>query len=289
MAWTKKIIEAHITLTADSFGGKGVQKIIRGLPVAVQVKKTGGAEKPSCLLSVSGMTYSDMEQLTTLAFRPLQTRKNLLAVFAGDQESGLSRIFAGEIVTASADFNAAPDPVFDIEALTAYYPALMATGPLAIKGDAPAADIIKQQAALVGYQFENQGVTTRLRNCILNGDPITKAKAAAKQAGATLLLEDAKMTLLPAGKAKKGKAVKVSATSGLIGYPTFTADGIEFEALFDPAFELDGLVQVQSIVPKASGVWRITALNHHLSANMPDGGPWKTKISAVYVDAEVKA
>jgi hypothetical protein len=69
----------------------------------------------------------------------------------------------------------------------------------------------------------------------------------------------------------------------MIGYPTFSSDGIEVDALYNPAFKIGGLIEVKSIVPKASGLWRIVKLEHSLCANDPDGEDWKTGIEAVYV------
>ena len=282
-SFTLKQIEIRITMAAGSFGGGGTEKVINGLPCEVKVKKTGGDEKPSCNVSIGGMAYNDMEQLTTLAFRPLQTRKNLIAIYAGDTENGLSQVFTGEITSAAADFNVAPDVRFEIEAITGYYPSLKPAGPQTIAGDASVADIVEQQATEMGYAFENGGVTTRLHNTILNGTPMQKAKAAARQAGATLLVDDNTLVLLPPGKERKGTTVLLSDNSGMIGYPTLSSDGISVDALYNPAFKIGGLIEVKSIVPKASGTWRITKLEHTLCANDPDGEDWKSSIDAVYV------
>ena len=282
-SFTLKQIEIRIVLAAGSFGGKGTEKVINGLPVSVSVSKTGGDEKPSCNVSIGGMSYDDMEQLTTLAFRPLQTRKNLITVLAGDIENGLSQIFSGEITTAAADFGNAPDVLFHIEAMSGYYPSLVAAGPQAVTGNAPVADIISQQAKAMGYEFRNEGVSVQLSNCILNGSPMQKARAAARQAGATLLIDDNTLVLLPPGKERKGTTILLSEQSGMMGYPSFTSDGISVDCIFNPAFQLGGLVEVQTIVPKASGLWRIVKLEHKLSANDPNGTDWTTSIEAVYV------
>ena len=281
-SFTIKQIEVRITLAAGSFGGKGSEKVINGLPVSVDVSKTGGDEKPTCKVSIGGMTYSDMEQLTTLAFRPLQSRKNLIAIFAGEA-GALSQVFAGEITKASADFNNAPDVKFDIEAMSGFYPSLVPAGPQSIAGNAPVADIISQQAKLMGYEFRNEGVSTNLSNTILNGTPMEKARAAAKQAGANLLIDDNTIILLPPGKERKGTTVLLADNSGMMGYPSFSSDGISVEAIYNPAFQLNGLIEVKSIVPKASGLWRITKLEHKLSANDPGADDWTSSIEAVYV------
>lgn len=282
MGFSIKQIEVRITLAKGSFGGKGTEKVINGLPVRVRISKPGGKDKSKARIAIGGMNYADMEQLTTLAFRPLQTDKNLIAVYAGDADTGLSQIFAGEITTASADFNRTPDVIFNIEAMAGYYPALIAAGPQSVSGSMSAADFIAQQAQAAGYAFDNQGVTAQVQNCIFNGSPVQKAQACAAQVGATLLIDDNTFILLPPGKARKGNAVMLTPQTGMLGYPTFSSDGIEITAVFDPAFKLGGLVQVESIVPKASGVWKVTKLEHSLSANEPGDGRWESRITAAY-------
>ena len=282
MGFSVKQIEVRITLGKGTFGGKGSEKVINGLPVRVRISKPGGKDKNKAKIGIGGMAYADMEQLTTLAFRPLQTDKNLIAVYAGDAESGLSQVFSGEITTASADFNRAPDPVFNIEAMAGYYPALIAAGPQSVAGTMSAADFIAMQAQAAGYSFDNQGVTSQIKDCIFNGSPVQKAQSCAAQVGATLLIDDNAFILLPPGQARKGDAVVLTPQTGMIGYPTFSSDGIEVTAVFDPAFQLGGLIQVESVVPKASGVWRITKLEHSLSANEPGDGRWESRIFAAY-------
>ena len=280
-SFTRKIIEVRITLAAGSFGGQGERKILRGLPVEADVDKPGLPDKNKAQVKIYGMKYEDMEQLTTLAFRPLEARRNLISIMAGDEEHGLSEVFAGEIASAFADFNSAPDPAFQIEALSGYYPSLTPEGPQAVTGNAPVAEIIADLAGSMGYAFRNEGVTARLNNAVLNGSPLEKARAAAAQVGAELLVDDGVLTLLPAGSARSGEAVPLSPSTGLFGYPAFTNDGLSLRALYNPSFRQGGLIRVESVVPRASGVWKITRLSHRLAAFSPGGGPWESRIEAI--------
>lgn len=281
-SFTQKEIEVRITLNAGSFGGKGVEKIIRGLPVEVRVSKPGGFEGGKASVQIAGLSLDEMSQLTTLAFRPLESRHNKIAILAGDFERGLSCIFQGEIYIAFADFNRSPDPVFKIECICGYYGNLKADGPVTIKGDAPVADLIAQQAKAIGYQFENQGVTTRLKDAVFNGSPVQKIRSMAKQAGVNVFLDNEKVCLIPKTTPRKGTPILVTPETGLIGYPSFSNFGIELRTLFNPDYQMFGRIEVQSIVPKASGTWQIISYDHNLTAYLPSSGPWETKITAVY-------
>ncbi len=39
---------------------------------------------------------------------------------------------------------------------------------------------------------------------------------------------------------------------------------------------------MESIVPRASGTWRIIKLTHELSAFDPSGGPWESQMTTYY-------
>lgn len=283
-SFSKKVIETHLTLASGSFGSQGNTKIIRGLATDVSIERPGLPDKDKARVKIYNLPLQEMEQLTTLAFKPLQVRKNIIRIFAGN-ENDLSEVFNGDITSAFGNFNNAPDPVFEIEALCGYYASIQPSSPTAISGSTPVADIISKVAQQIGYSFINQGVTSSLRNAVLNGSPMEQAINAAKQVGAQLLVNDSTMTLLTANEALSGNAVLLTKNTGMIGYPTFNNEGIVVKSIYNNAFKFNGLVKVESIVPKATGVWRITKLTHNLSAFNSQGGQWVSEIEATYTGA----
>lgn len=281
-SFTLKAIETHITLAKGSFGGAGNTKIIKGLATRVSVEKPGFPDKPKCTVEIVNLPLNDMEQLTTLAFKPLQYQRNSISVYAGEQGQQLSLVFRGEITSAFGDFNAAPDPVFKIEAMTGFFGALTPKAPTATPGSVAVADIVAQNAKDMGYTFRNEGFTGQIKNAVLNGSPMEQAQQAAKQAGAELIVDDGALVLLKPGMARSGNAVLLNKDSGLIGYPTFNNNGISLKCLYNPAIVYGGIVRVQSIVPKASGDWRVTKVTHKLAAYDTGGGDWFTEIEGSY-------
>lgn len=105
---------------------------------------------------------------------------------------------------------------------------------------------------------------------------------AAKQVGAQLLVNDTTMTLLNKDEALSGNAILLTKDTGMIGYPTFNNEGIVVTSLYNPAFKFNSLIKVESIVPKATGVWRITKLTHNLSVFNPASSQWISEIEATY-------
>lgn len=278
-----KTIRTTITLGAGSFAGGGNTKIIEGLATDVSVTKPGLPEKNSASVDIANIRLNDMEQMTFLAFQPLQSNKNLLKIEAGELGNTLSVVFTGEITSAYADFTAAPSPRFKIEAISGGYAAKMGTAPVSVNGSAAAADLISQFAGQIGYSFRNEGVTASVRNAVYNGSPIEKARAVAEEVGAELLIDDNTLVLLPYDAARSGRAVLITPETGLIGYPSFNSDGISFNCFYNPDLRQGGAVQVESIVPKASGVWKITRLAHRLGAYGASDA-WQSAVDAVYLE-----
>ena len=289
-SYTQKKIEVRVTLSAGEFSG-GNTKIITEVPIHTHIEKLGPPDFCKATVECRGLLYSDMEKMSTLAFKPLHSANNLIAIYAGDDTDGLSLAFSGSITNAVANFNASPDVSFKFEAQAGYYGAITAQSPTAISGNQKASTFIEMQAKALGLEFQNDGVTTQLSNAIFNGSPIAQARAAAKQIGAELFIDDDVMVLSPKGgagtaaKGGRGNTVELSKDTGMLGYPEVSNDGLVIKALYNPKFCLGGLVKVTSIVPKASGTWRIVKLAHDLTAFDPAGGPWESQMTVYYMDS----
>lgn len=282
----KKIIEVRIALGDGTFRGEACgknTKIIRDLVCSVEIRKPGLPAKNNASVRIYGMRAEDMETLTMLDFQPLDVRRNSIAVYAGD-ERGLSLAFAGDIGGASADYNAAPDVAFSLRAVTDYCAANTPAGPFSCEGEVAAAEIFQSLARQMGKSFANRGVSAAVRDVVLDGSPWEKAVNLARQLRVELTLDDEEMIVAPAGAARDETVPLWSAATGLKGYPSFSQKGITATALYDPAIRLGGLIRLQSVVPRASGLWRVYSLSHKLET-LRTGGAWETSIEATYADA----
>jgi hypothetical protein len=56
--------------------------------------------------------------------------------------------------------------------------------------------------------------------------------------------------------------------------------------IFDPNVKIGGLVKIESIVPRASGIWKVTKITTKLEAYVPNGGSWNSSVSATWVQEE---
>ncbi|MBQ5929773.1 MAG: hypothetical protein IIX02_03175 [Clostridia bacterium] len=275
-----KTLKTTIILGEGEFSGGGNTKIIEGLATTVQVTKAGLPEKNSAEVRIQGLKLSDMEQLTFLSFLPGEYRKNHILIEAGDKGEELSVVFKGDITAASADFSTAPDVTMKFNALTAGWSVLIADSPTSVQGEATAESLISQFATQAGFNFINNGVTESVKNATFNGSPVQKAQQVADEVGCELLMDDETWTIQPWDK-PRGDAVLLKADSGMIGYPSFTQDGISCECFYNPRLQLGGQIKIESIVPRASGYWKITKLSHDLAAYT--NGRWVSRIDGMYL------
>lgn len=285
MSFSIKALRATITLRSGTFPNTNSNTIIiENHRIKATISKPGGEDKNTLTASIYGLPLSVMETASTLAFYPQQSEKNFIRLEAGDNTGIVGTVFEGEFTLAAANFSGAPEITFDIKAAAGIYPALLATPPIAVQGTTDAAKLFEQFATEAGYTFINEGVSASVRNTTFTGSPIEKMHKLAKQLGIDLYIDDSKVVITPKNGARSGNAVLIKVGTGLIGYPSFTQDGIEFKCEFDPTITLGGLVKLESVVPRATGVWKVTSLTHNLECfNSQAAGAWDSVVKAVYV------
>lgn len=285
-SFTKKQIRIGLALY------KGEQKrtlVYEGIETHVSVEKPGEPDENKATVELYNLSMDAMRDMTTLSFKPLQSKNNLIVIFAGDETNGMSQCFAGEIQTAYADFSGAPTIKMHIEAAAGSYPSLKASPPIAVKGSQSAASLIEQFAKESGYTFLNNGVSASVKNAVLNGDPVSKMRTVAGMVGCELIIDDNQVKIQPFDKGlDQGNAVLMSKDSGMLGYPTFTSEGIKLRCLYNPDLQLGGMIEVDSVVPGAEGIWKISKLSHSLVANSPSPGDWFSEVEASPLDAMPK-
>ena len=277
-SWGDKYVRVHIDMA------HGVRYTFSEFAVNVRVTKKGAPDLPEAEVTLHGLGLDMMEQLTSLTFLKNARQNNILVIEAGYTEDTIAQIYRGEITKASADFNSAPDVTFVIESKSGSYPSIIPQSPIAVKGQQPAIEVIQQLASQIGYNVENNGVTTSISNMYVQGSPIQKIKAIANAINADLIIDDNTIVITPRGEPRKHSVTPVlSAENRLIGYPTLTDDGIDAVCFFNPEVRIGSCITIDTIVPKAKGTWKVTQFTHELEVNSSQSAMWRTSFSAVYV------
>lgn len=287
-SYTVKKLETHIILAEggyDTRTGEAANTKILRLGTDVEISKPGGKEKNKAKVRIYNLPMDDMQVLTTLAFQPLEVSKNGIAIYAGDDDNGLSLAFSGDIVSAVPNFNTSPDPSFDIDCVTGYVASVTPVPPLTAAGAQDVAMLMAAISSQVGMAFANRDVTTQIRNPAIVGGPMEQAYQLADIARISLIVDDGEMVISQPGTLRTddgGNTPVLGEGTGLLGYPSFDNEGVNFKCIYEPRLELGGPVRIKSIVPRASGLWQITSIHHKLQANYPGAGTWESEVKATY-------
>lgn len=285
----RRQIQAHIVLrpTTDAKGNTtnppfiegGHEVTLRGYRMAAAIKKQGELSMGELQLRIAGLPLSLMNQLATLGRLPFSTRRNIVTVSAGDEQSGIGVCFQGTITGAWADFKGAPEVVFYITAMAGVDASLAIMPPSSFQGTADVATIMAGLAQVMGYSFENNGVTAQLSNPYFPGTAMQQMRACAEAAGIEMTVENQTLIISPRGVARGSRIPLVTPSTGLIGYPSFTNTGIAGTTLYNPSIGFHSLIEIKSDLQPACGRWRITSLTHELESETP-GGSWFTNFMA---------
>lgn len=294
-SFTRKQLEARITLAEGGFnpgtGQSANTKVVR-LGMDAEITKPGGKEKPKCTLRIYNLPLDDMQVLTTLAFDPLAVKKNRLVLMAGDAD-GMTQAFAGDITSAVPRFAADASSVFEVEAVTGYVASVTPVAPLTAEGAQDVSTLLRGLAGQMGFAYIDRGVSVTVRNVALVGGPMEQARQLADAARIDLILDDGEMIAAPRGELRRddaeGSTPVLRDRTGLIGFPGFDAKGVVGKCLYEPRVVLGGPVRIVSIVPKASGLWRVSSVSHKLQANYGGASAWETAFKATYPNAKKDA
>lgn len=277
----KKELRIVVTLGTGSFGAsKGNQITMEGFRATAEVELAGLQQKGTLRAQIYGVEQSDMNQITTLQWKPgTIIGNNQVDVYAidGAQET---LVFSGNIVNAWANYNSMPDVFLMIQAQTAYHAALTPVTPRSYKGSIDVASVMGQIAQGMGFTFENNGVTTQLSGVYLPGTGVDQAYSLAQQANVDMYFDNKVLAITPPNMPRGTIIPELAPGSGDVGYPTFDGVGVNFETLFNPAIRTGGAIKLVTSVKAITNIstqWLVTSLSHRLESEKP-GGAWFTTV-----------
>ncbi len=280
MSFTRRIISLRFQLGTGAFGEDGSNVVdLTGLRCAADISKPGNGTLSSANLRVWGMSLDTMAKLTVLNQLLYSSgRENTLTISAGDETNGLSVCFVGTINEAWADFQSAPDVLFQVTATNGILAALKPVPATSFNGAVDVATVLAGIATQMGLQLENNGVSVVLRNTYLPGTALDQLRTVMRQADIEYVIDDTTLAIWPKGGNRGGQIPLLSPETGMVGYPTFTQNSLYVRTLFNPGIAFGQLLEIKSVVPQATGSnWKAVNLTHNLTTETADG-PWFTTV-----------
>lgn len=282
MTFTRKRIDVTITLANGQFEGESGNSVtLSGHRVSADIANSGGESMGALQMRLYGLKQQMMNQLTVVGPIASAIRaQNTITLDAGDDVRGLKTVYTGVIDQAWGDYHGAPDVMFNLTAFAGIDAAVKPVPPSTYKGSADVVDIMSNLASTMGLIFENNGVEGQLSNPYFSGSALTQVKECARAAGLLYTIDRGVLAIWPKAGFREGDATVISPETGLVGYPSFTSNGLVLVTEFNPDVRLGGQIQVQSSLDVACGIWTVYQVAHTIEAER-QGGPWFTHIQAV--------
>lgn len=231
-------------------------------------------------VEIWGMTAADMNALTVAWANPPIVRDHLMIVEANGGP-GWSQVFSGTILEAQPEYRGAPDVSFRLQAVTGYFQKIEPATPTSYSEAVDIGVVAGDLADRMGFTFVNGGADGVLQAPYFSGTLYDQLRQACAAAGADFYLQGESLLITAAGKPRAQlPAVVLNAASGLLGYPMYERAGLNVTCLFDPAILCGSPIELESVVPGATGRWYPFSTVHTLEARVP-GGAWVSELQCL--------
>jgi hypothetical protein len=252
---------------------------LSGLRVSSTITNVGLLSLESASIQIFGMTLSDMNALSSQANRYYFQNQTSITLLAGNATDGMAIAFEGNMTSALANFYDTPNVAFNITATTGLNAAMSQPPAMSFPGTVSIATICQQVANSLGLTLENNGCNAVLTNQYLQGSLLDQLQRATTAARVLYTIEHGILAIWPndSYRTSKTNIPTISPATGLVGYPEYTAVGVNFRTLFNPLLLYGANINMQSSLQPACGTWTTFNLSHELDSNLPNGN-WFTDV-----------
>jgi hypothetical protein len=207
MVFNPKVIQVSLAYASNAFAGGNTQTLTgvqsppgstsqsdyQGLRMSAHIDVHGGDSGAEMSLAINGLPLEMMNRLTTLGTQLYLMNQNGISVSAGELGGQMIQVFNGNIADAVMDGEAMPNVPFRIHAVigTALY-AVKPVSPVSKQGQQDVGGLISNLTQQMGWQFQNNGVNTKLMNPYYGGNIWTQISRIAKHANIQLWADRAR-------------------------------------------------------------------------------------------------
>ncbi|MEQ4624735.1 baseplate hub protein [Providencia manganoxydans] len=283
MAFNRKVIKITLVLGGkeESFTSDNKNKLsATGLRISAEITNGNGVPSPSARVRVYGLPIETMSKLLRIKWREVTALKNSITIEAGEQGEDLVTAFKGGITFAYPDLAEAPNVSLVVTAQTAVLENMQSTAAESYEDSQEVINIMGNICQRMGYTLEDNGVSQQLDNVYLCNSDIKKIQWLAESANLDLYVESNHIAVTNKGQPRKIKIPVITPDTGLIGYPTPTMQGIQFQCFYDPLIRFGGLVRIKdSLIDVCNGDWLIYGVRAMLETES-DSARWFMDVAA---------
>jgi hypothetical protein len=183
-------------------------------------------------------------------------------------------IFAGYMTSSIANMNTVPNTALMITATANADLQNKTASPFSFNGSTPVTSVITAICKAAGYTPYIVGLDGKvISNPHYEGSVFDQLRTVCDDLNIAMSVAPPSISFWPQESTKDDVKPLISPEYGLIGYPVFSNGGVMFQTQFSTLLTTGRDIELQTTLPHASGVYKLTSVTHELSSWMEDG-PW---------------
>lgn len=223
------------------------------------------ATSASCECRIYNLTKEVRQQIITLSSPLLQPRKPIfIQISAGRLSYGKFLLFDGQVLLA--DVLQPPDIGIVLRGLANNF----ITGQIEniqYGANTQLSTIVDGVAKSGNWQVNNQCSSKNISNFNYTGTPKDGVEQLNQMGGIQACVDNGVLTTVDADKSLKGDPYILNASTGMVGIPQVTDQGVIVKMMINNQIQLGGSVTVQSEVnPAANGTYKILQINYEIAS-----------------------
>lgn len=282
--YSKRSLRFDFVNETSSFEDSGNNTIsISEARATVSFQSAGNLFGTQINVSIFGLGIDMLAALSSKAMGLFgsDTERISMKVFVGE-----TAIFAGYMTSSIANMNAIPNAALMITATANADLQNKPASPFSFNGATPVPDIINAICNAAGYKAYITGLDGLVvTNPHYEGSIFTQLESLCNDVNVAMSVAPPSISFWPQDSTRDDVMPFISPEYGLIGYPIFSNGGLMFQTQFSTLLTTGRNVQIETSLPHASGVYKLTSVNHELSSWMNDG-PWHSICIAYRVQGE---
>lgn len=282
--YSKRSLRFEFVNETSSFDESGNNTIsISESRATVSFQSAGNLFGTQINVSIFGLGIEMLAALSSKAMGLFgsDTERISMKVFVGE-----TAIFAGYMTSSIANMNAIPNAALMITATANADLQNKPASPFSFNGATPVPDIINAICNAAGYKAYITGLDGLVvTNPHYEGSIFTQLESLCNDVNVAMSVAPPSISFWPQDSTRDDVMPFISPEYGLIGYPIFSNGGLMFQTQFSTLLTTGRNVQIETSLPHASGVYKLTSVNHELSSWMNDG-PWHSICIAYRVQGE---
>lgn len=246
--------------------------------------RQGGKQFGNAKVEVFGVPLATMNQIARLWLETLTPQNtDTLAIDVWDGEDFVP-FFQGVITWSAVDASAMPQVKLVIEANAAMALMNMTASPYANAGPVQLSDVLTSIITPAGFtlSYAEGAPDYQLVDARVQGAPMEQVAQLMNGFPAlTWFINLQQLVVRQANAPFSADSIKISAETGLQGFPVYSTSGLQFSTIFNPRLRpgvaLDVSVTDFDFVNRTQ--WVCAVLAHSLDVNFPNGH-WTTAVAA---------